>query len=73
LGEVAPLPGIYLMIIFTPGMTAFSYTTIGQPGEGAYREKGSKFLAFAFPVSSEDEIREKISQLKKQYFDARHH
>jgi uncharacterized YigZ family protein len=54
-------------------MRVFSYTTIARPCQGAYREKGSKFLAFAYPVSSEAQIRERIDHLKKEYFDARHH
>ena len=40
---------------------------------GMYKEKGSKFLAFAFPVESEAEIKSKIEALKREYFDARHH
>jgi uncharacterized YigZ family protein len=40
---------------------------------GVYKEKGSKFLAFAYPVKSELEIKERIDTLKKEYFDARHH
>jgi uncharacterized YigZ family protein len=54
-------------------MEVFFYRTIERPAEGLYKEKGSKFLAFAYPVSSETDIREKIGHLKKQYFDARHH
>lgn len=50
-----------------------TYYTIQKKGEGLYKEKGSKFLAFAFPVHSEDEIREIQEQLRKEYFDARHH
>lgn len=38
-----------------------------------YKEKGSKFLAFAYPVSSEAEIKEKVDALRKSYFDAKHH
>lgn len=52
---------------------AFSYRTIAGPSEGVYREKGSRFLAFAYPVSTEGEIRECIDRLEKKYFDARHH
>jgi uncharacterized YigZ family protein len=52
---------------------AFSYRTIQHPSEGLYKEKGSKFLAFAYPVSSEGEIKEKLAALRKSYFDARHH
>lgn len=50
-----------------------SYQTISAPSEGFYKEKGSKFLAFAFPVSSEDDIKDRLEELRKQYHDARHH
>ena len=54
-------------------MSAYSYSTLQQPAEGIYKEKGSKFLAFAYPVDSETAIKERIDHLKKEYFDARHH
>jgi uncharacterized YigZ family protein len=54
-------------------MQIFSYRTIQQASEGNYKEKGSKFLGFAFPVQSESDVKQKIADLKKQYFDARHH
>jgi uncharacterized YigZ family protein len=54
-------------------MATFSYRTITKPAEGQYREKGSRFLAFAFPVATETEIKAHIAQLHKKYFDARHH
>lgn len=50
-----------------------TFTTIASASEGLYKEKGSKFLAFAYPVSSEDEVKVKIDYLRKKYFDARHH
>jgi uncharacterized YigZ family protein len=56
-------------MLFNP----LTYTTITEPAEGSYREKGSKFLAFAYPVADEEEIRAKIESVKKRYFDARHH
>lgn len=49
------------------------YKTIQKPSEGLYKEKGSKFLSFAYPVSSEEEIKPLIANTKKKYFDARHH
>ena len=49
------------------------YKTIIKPSEGNYKEKGSKFPAFAFPVYNEDEIKEILDRLKKDYYDARHH
>jgi uncharacterized YigZ family protein len=54
-------------------MPVFSYLTIQSGSEGSYKEKGSRFLAFAYPIESEVEIKEKIELLKKEYFDARHH
>jgi len=50
-----------------------SYSTLAAPSQGIFRSKGSRFLAFAFPVHSEAEIRKHIEEIKKQYFDARHH
>jgi uncharacterized YigZ family protein len=50
-----------------------TYLTLRSDSEGLYKEKGSKFLAFAYVVLDEDEIREKIADLRKKYFDARHH
>src|SRR5688572_23412377 len=54
-------------------MEVFSYRTILASTAGEYKEKGSKFLAFACPLTSEEEVKGKILELKKKYFDARHH
>jgi uncharacterized YigZ family protein len=54
-------------------MDLFSYLTIDLPTTGLYKEKGSKFLAFAVPVESEDQVRQHLEILRKEYFDARHH
>ncbi|MBQ8703115.1 MAG: YigZ family protein [Bacteroidales bacterium] len=50
-----------------------TYRTIAAPAEGLYKEKGSKFLAFAYPVRTIDEVKAHLEQLRKDYFDARHH
>lgn len=50
-----------------------TFLTIAEPAEGFYKEKGSKFLAFAFPVVSEEEVKKHVEALKKKYYDARHH
>ncbi len=50
-----------------------TFLTIASASEGIYKDKGSKFIAFAYPVESEDEIKEKIDSVRKKYFDARHH
>jgi uncharacterized YigZ family protein len=50
-----------------------SYKTIKAISEGSFKDKGSKFLAFAFPVENEEEINKYRAELRKKYFDARHH
>ena len=49
------------------------YLTIERMSEGLYRDKGSRFLAFAFPVNDETEIKGKLEYLMKKYHDARHY
>lgn len=55
------------------GMFDDTYRTLAAPSEGLYKEKGSKFLAFAYPVRTSDEVKAHLDVLRKQYFDARHH
>jgi uncharacterized YigZ family protein len=50
-----------------------TYLTIGKRSEGLYKEKGSKFIALAFPVLDEDEVKQTLLELRKEYHDARHH
>lgn len=50
-----------------------TYRTILSASQGLYKEKGSKFIAFAYPVINEDQIKEHLVALKEEYFDARHH
>lgn len=50
-----------------------TYRTLAAPAEGIYKEKGSKFLAFTYPVRTVDEVKAHLDALRKQYFDARHH
>jgi uncharacterized YigZ family protein len=50
-----------------------AYRTIKEPSEGLFKDRGSKFNAFAFPVHSEAEIKEILDNLRKEYHDARHH
>lgn len=50
-----------------------TYSSISSKGEGLFKDNGSRFIAFAFPVESEDEVKEIVSSLKKEYHDARHH
>ncbi|MBQ3732602.1 MAG: YigZ family protein [Bacteroidales bacterium] len=50
-----------------------SYKTIAKPAEGSYSEKRSKFLAYAFPVQSEQEVKQRLAEIQKKHWDARHH
>ena len=50
-----------------------TYKTIARPsGETLFKEKGSKFYGYAFPVTSEEEIKEHLDLLKKEHHSARH-
>ena len=48
------------------------YRTIKEKAEGTYSEKRSKFLAFAIPVSTVDEVKTLVAEYQKKYYDARH-
>lgn len=49
-----------------------TYKTVISLGKGEYSEKRSKFLAFAFHVETEEEIKAFVQEYRKKYFDARH-
>ena len=49
-----------------------SYRTIVKPSQGEYREKGSKFFCYLFPVTNKTEIEEALTSVKKQHPKARH-
>jgi uncharacterized YigZ family protein len=49
------------------------YYTLSKPSEGIFKDKGSKFIAKAYPVYSETEIKAIQEQLRSEYHDARHH
>ncbi len=49
-----------------------TYKTIIAPTEGIYKEKGSKFLSFAIPVNSADEVKDIVKNYRKEYYDSRH-
>ena len=54
-------------------MAQDSFKTIAAPREGTYRQLSSKFLAYAYPVDTEAEIKEHLDKLRKRWFDATHH
>ena len=50
-----------------------TFKSIAGPSKGLFNDNGSRFIAHAYPVSSEEEIKDIVSALKKEYHDARHH
>jgi uncharacterized YigZ family protein len=54
-------------------MKSDTYKTLKNPSHGLFKAKGSKFLAFAFPVTSINDIKPLLDEYRKKYHDARHH
>ena len=50
-----------------------SYKSIASPSDGLFKDNGSRFIARAYPVETEEEVKEIVAALKKEYYDARHH
>ncbi len=54
-------------------MSSFLTIKSKGEGEGLYKEKGSRFLGFSFRVETKDQVEKYLTQLRKDYYDARHH
>jgi uncharacterized YigZ family protein len=54
-------------------MESDRYITIKSSSQGIYKEKGSRFLAFAIPVSTLDEVKPILDKIRKDHHEARHH
>ncbi len=50
-----------------------TFKSIAAPSEGLFKDNGSRFIARAYPVETEEEIKEIVTSLKKEFHDARHH
>ena len=50
-----------------------SYKSIAAESRGLFKDNGSRFIAHAYPVETEEEVKEIVAALKKEYYDARHH
>ena len=50
-----------------------AYKSIGAPAQGLFKDNGSRFIAFAYPVETEQEVKDIVASLRKEYHDARHH
>jgi len=53
-------------------MSLDTYHTIEAPSEGLYSEKRSRFLSFAFPISTPEKAKEIVADFRKRYYDAKH-
>ena len=49
------------------------YRTLLKESKGLFKDRGSKFIALAFPVKTEPQVKEILKELQKEYHDARHH
>jgi len=54
-------------------MDSDTYKTIKAPAEGLYKEKGSRFVAIAIPVSDQEAIKPILDKIRKEHHEARHH
>src|ERR1035437_405238 len=54
-------------------MESDTYTTIKSPSQGIYKEKGSRFTAFTFPLTSAEEVKPIVDKIRKENHDAKHH
>ena len=50
-----------------------TYRTIAQPVKGEFKDRGSKFIAFAYPITTDTEVKAIVTQLKAEHAKARHH
>ena len=50
-----------------------SYKSVAGPSEGLFKDNGSRFIALAYPVETEEQVKEIVAGLRKEYHDARHH
>ena len=50
-----------------------AYKSIAAEAKGLFKDNGSRFIAHAYPVETEEEVKEIVAALKKEYYDARHH
>ena len=49
-----------------------TYKSIQKPAKGFYKEKGSKFLSFAYPINDENEFKKIQNHINKKFYNARH-
>lgn len=57
----------------TQGNIPDRYSSVASAAEGLFKDRGSRFVSYIYPVSSEDEIKPLVDALKKEHHAARHH
>ncbi len=60
-------------MLFIAGMEQISYQTIKNRSEGLFKDRGSKFRSFAFPVSNKEQIKNILNDIREKHQDASHH
>lgn len=50
-----------------------AYRSIAAPSQGLFKDNGSRFIALAYPVETEAQVKDIVASLRKEYHDARHH
>ena len=54
-------------------MDSDAYLTIAAPSKGLFKDRKSRFVGLAFPISTEDEVKDYLKKIRKEYYDAAHH
>ncbi len=54
-------------------LSSDKYSTVAAPSKGLYKESGSRFIAYAYPISSESEVKPMVDALRAEHHGARHH
>ncbi len=50
-----------------------TYFTIASPTKGEFKDRGSKFIAYAYPIEQTSQAQDRLNEIKKEHFKARHH
>ena len=64
---------VYLIFGMDNTQIQDSFKSIAAESRGLFKDNGSRFIAHAYPVETEEEVKEIVAALKKEYYDARHH
>lgn len=63
-----------MLVVFGKKMLfSDTYKTIDSKADGLFKDRGSRFIALAIPVTTQEEIKSRLEELRKEYHDARHH